>query len=62
MNYDRQSLGFKRWTARIANTAMEDIKVYDERRGRTIPLDEVEAPVPGGFRAHSGWQLLREAR
>lgn len=46
-----------RWP--ITTTAMADIKVFDERLGREIGIDEVKPAVPGGFKPHFGWPDIR---
>lgn len=44
----------------IADCAMVDIRVEDERVGRTVPLADVQPTVPTGFRSHFGWPCLRQ--
>jgi hypothetical protein len=45
----------------ITNMSIEDIRVYDDRTGRIIPLLEVKPAVEGGFRPHFGWSCLKHA-
>ncbi|MCP4642682.1 MAG: DUF362 domain-containing protein [bacterium] len=49
-----------RWP--IADRAMASVRVGDGRVGATIPLEEVEAAVPGGFEPHFGWLPLRHEK
>lgn len=55
----RQAFEPHRWP--IANASLDEIAVFDDRLGRTISLDEVPPAIPGGFKPHFGWQVLREA-
>ncbi|HXV76391.1 MAG TPA: DUF362 domain-containing protein [Candidatus Polarisedimenticolaceae bacterium] len=48
-----------RWP--IAAKPMESLRVRDERIGADVALDRVEPAVPGGFRPHFGWTVLRSS-
>lgn len=47
-----------RWP--IADTAMADLTVFDERCGSEVLLNDLKPCVPGGFRPHFGWLKLAQ--
>ncbi len=55
----REAFASHRWP--IADVPLDQITVLDDRLGRPVPLDELTPAVPGGFKPHFGWQVLREA-
>jgi uncharacterized protein (DUF362 family) len=48
-----------RWP--IADRPLEEIVVLDERVGARVPLRRLEPAVPGGFKPHFGWMVLRRS-
>ena len=46
-----------RWP--ITAMKMEEIRVFDERVGREVVLDEIAPCVEGGFVPHFGWMSLK---
>jgi hypothetical protein len=46
-----------RWP--IATTAIERLRVRDDRVDDELTLEQVGPAVPGGFRPHFGWMVLR---
>ena len=46
-----------RWP--IAATPLIEVRVRDGRVGTEIALNEVQPAIPGGFRPHFGWTVLR---
>ena len=49
----REAFTVHRWP--IAGCALADVRIYDGRLGRSVPLREITPAVPGGFRPHFGW-------
>ena len=47
-----------RWP--IADRRIEDIIIDDGRVGRSVTLRDLETAVPGGFKPHFGWDVLRK--
>jgi hypothetical protein len=45
----------------ITEVPMEEVTVSDERVGRVVKLADVAPAIPGGFRPHFGWPILRPA-
>ncbi len=54
----REAFASHRWP--IADVPLDQITVLDNRLGRSVPLDELAPAIPGGFKPHFGWQVLRE--
>jgi hypothetical protein len=48
-----------RWP--IADRPLEAIEVWDDRKERVVPLDDVEPAIAGGFVPHFGWTNLRRS-
>jgi uncharacterized protein (DUF362 family) len=46
-----------RWP--ISTKEMEDIRVFDERLGSEVKMDDVMPAVDGGFVPHFGWKTIK---
>lgn len=53
-----QAFEAHRWP--IADCRIEDITIYDGRVGGSVGLHDLAPAIPGGFKPHFGWDLLRE--